>query len=640
MTSYLLTAPHLSSSPPCKLHLRSTRLRLAVAVAVGTPRLNAGTLAAADSVDRRPPSPKPPPLRLPKSLPLRSLKPYLLSQSGPVLLGWLCGAVSAFSLSKLVPRIGKFSSDFAGADVFRLRGEGFALGVLLLARAVSSYLQHAFLWDAALKAVYRVRVDAFERVLERDLGFFEGGGGVSAGDIAYRITAEASDVADTIYALLNTIVPSTLQLSAMAMQMLTISPALSLISAVIIPCVALVIAFLGERLRKISKKANLSIAALSAYLNEVLPAIVFVKANNAEACEIARFKRLARVDLSERLKKRKMKALIPQIIQSIYMGALFLFCAGSLLLSKGSFEGCSMVSFVTSLVLIIEPIQDVGKAYNELKQGEPAIERLFELGRFKAKVMEKPDEIHLDNMAGELKFCHVSFRYSDKMALVLDRLDLHIKAGETVALVGPSGGGKTTLVKLLLRLYDPSSGCICVDNYNIQNIQLKSLRRHVCLVSQDITLFSGTVAENIGYRDLMNGIDMDRVELAGQLANADEFIKKLPEGYNTNIGPRGSVLSGGQKQRLAIARAVYQDPSILILDEATSALDSRSELLVRQALQRLMETRTVLVIAHRLETVLMANRIFTLNDGRLQELTRSSLLGGHLNSLESEGLVI
>lgn len=184
------------------------------------------------------------------------------------------------------------------------------------------------------------------------------------------------------------------------------------------------------------------------------------------------------------------------------------------------------------------------------------------------------------------------------------------------------------------------TGCICVDNYNIQNIQLKSLRRHVCLVSQDITLFSGTVAENIGYRDLMNGIDMDRVELAGQLANADEFIKKLPEGYNTNIGPRGSVLSGGQKQRLAIARAVYQDPSILILDEATSALDSRSELLVRQALQRLMETRTVLVIAHRLETVLMANRIFTLNDGRLQELTRSSLLGGHLNSLESEGLVI
>lgn len=254
--------------------------------------------------------------------------------------------------------------------------------------------------------------------------------------------------------------------------------------------------------------------------------------------------------------------------------------------------------------------------------------------------MEKPDAIHLDNMAGELKFCHVSFRYSDKMPLVLDRLDLHIKAGETVALVGPSGGGKTTLVKLLLRLYDPSSGCICVDNYNIQNIQLKSLRRHVCLVSQDITLFSGTVAENIGYRDLMNGIDMDRVELAGQLANADEFIKKLPEDYNTNIGPRGSVLSGGQKQRLAIARAVYQDPSILILDEATSALDSRSELLVRQALQRLMETRTVLVIAHRLETVLMANRIFTLNDGRLQELTRSSLLGGHLNSLESEGLVI
>ncbi|XP_030443609.1 LOW QUALITY PROTEIN: ABC transporter B family member 29, chloroplastic [Syzygium oleosum] len=639
MFSYLLITPHLSSSSslPYKLHLnpnpallRSTHPRLAVAA----PRLNRpGTLAVADPIG-------PSRLPLPKSLPLQSLKPYLLPQSGPVLLGWLCGAASVLSLSKLVPRIGKFSSGFAGADVARLRGEGFALGVLVLARVVSSYLQHAFLWDAALNAVYRVRVDVFERVLERDLGFFEGGVGVSAGDIAYRITAEASDVADTIHALLNTIVPSTLQLSAMAMQMLTISPALSLVSAAAIPCMALVIAFLGERLRQISKEANLSIAALSAYLNEVLPAILFVKANNAEPCEIARFKRLAHVDLTKRLKKKKMKALIPQIIQSIYVAALFVFCAGSLLLSKGSFDGCRMVSFLTSLVLVIEPIQDVGKAYNELKQGEPAIERLFELGRFEAKVMEKPDAIHLDNVAGELKFCHVSFRYSDNMPPILDRLDLHIKAGETVALVGPSGGGKTTLVKLLLRLYDPSSGCIYVDNYNIQNIQLESLRRHVCLVSQDITLFSGTVAENIGYRDFMNGIDMDRVELAGQLANADEFIEKLPEGYNTNIGPRGSVLSGGQKQRLAIARAVYQDPSILILDEATSALDSRSELLVRQALQQLMETRTVLVIAHRLETVLMANRIFTLNDGRLQELTRSSLLGGRPNYLQSEGLVL
>lgn len=284
--------------------------------------------------------------------------------------------------------------------------------------------------------------------------------------------------------------------------------------------------------------------------------------------------------------------------------------------------------------------QDVGKAYNELKQGEPAIERLFELSRSKSQLMEEQDAVDVESVTGEVKFCDVSFGYGASMPLVLNGLDLHIKAGETVALVGPSGGGKTTLVKLLLRLYDPLSGHIRLDSHDIRGIRVKSLRTHVHLVSQDITVFSGTVAENIGYRDLMTKIDMKRVELAARIANADEFIETLPEQYETNVGPRGSLLSGGQRQRLAIARALYQDPSILILDEATSALDSRSELLVRQALQRLTENRTVIVIAHRLETVLMADRIFLLSDGKLKELSRSSLLVDQHDSLSSSGLLI
>ncbi|XP_059668711.1 ABC transporter B family member 29, chloroplastic isoform X4 [Cornus florida] len=521
---------------------------------------------------------------------LGSIKPYVQSEWKPILKGWLCSAVSVYSLSQIVPRIGNFSVILSDPDVVRLSEEGLVVGLLFLVRLVANYWQQAFLWDAALNSVYKVRVHVFERVLQRDLGFFEAGNGVSSGDIAYRITAEALDVADTVYAILNTIIPSTLQLSAMATQMLVISPSLSLISALVIPSMALVIAYLGEKLHKISKKAHLSIGNLSAYLNEVLPSIFFVKANNAELCESARFQWLAHVDLSECLRKKKMKG--------------------------------------------------VGKAYNELKQGEPAIERLFDLTRFKSQVIEKSDAIYLDSVKGEVKFCDISFRYRDNMPLVLNGLDIHISAGETVALVGPSGGGKTTLVKLLLRLYDPICGCILIDNHNIQSIHLESLRRHVGLVSQDITLFSGTVAENIGYRDLMAKIDMERVELAAETANADDFIKSLPEQYGTNIGTRGSILSGGQKQRLAIARTVYQNPSILILDEATSALDSRSEFLVRQALQRLMENRTVLVIAHRLETVLMAERVLLLNDGKLQELTRSSLLVGQQDLLASTGLVI
>ncbi|OWM82532.1 hypothetical protein CDL15_Pgr002107 [Punica granatum] len=543
----------------------------------------------------------------PHALPFQSLEPYLLSQSKPILLGWLCSAISAFSLSKLVPKIGQFSSNLAHIELTTLRNEGPLLAALVAAKMVACYLQQAFLWEAALSAVFNLRVDVFGKVLERDLGFFEGGNGVSAGDIAYRVTAEAADVASTVFFLLNTIVPSTLRVSVMAMQMFAISPVLSLISAAVIPCMALVIAHLGERLRKISKKANLGIAALAAYLNEVLPAILFVKANNAELSERSRFQRLAHINLSNQLKKKKMKALIPQITQAIYLGALFIFCFGSLVVSSGSFDGSGMVSFITSLVLLIEPIQGIGQAYNELKQVEPAIERIYALGSYIPKVRQNPDAIPLDCVAGDVRFADVSFKYKDNTPLVLDRLNLHVRAGETVALVGPSGGGKTTLAKLLLRLYDP---------------------------------LSGTVAENIGYRDLMTHIDMERVELAGRLANADEFIRMLPEGYETNIGARGSILSGGQKQRLAIARAVYQDPSVLILDEATSALDSRSELLVRQALQRLTENRTVLVIAHRPETVMMADRVFHLNEGKLQELTRSFLMSSREDTSLSTGLVI
>ncbi|XP_027364889.1 ABC transporter B family member 29, chloroplastic isoform X2 [Abrus precatorius] len=530
---------------------------------------------------------------------IQFLKPYLFSQHKTILCGWLCSAVSVYSLSNLLSKFSKIGT------VTTL--DTLPLVALVVTRLIATYAQHALLWEASLNAVYELRLHVFDRVLQRELAYFEGNDSLSAGDIAYRITAEASDLADTFYTLLNTIVPSTLQLSAMMMQMLVISPALSLISAMIIPCMVLVVALLGQELRKISKEAHISIAALSAYLNEVLPAILFVKANNAESCENARFKRLAMMDYSAKLKKRKMKAVIPQVIQAIYFGILSILCAGSVMISRGSFDRYILVSFVTSLLFLIGPIQDVGKAYNEWRQGEPAAERLFAMTRFKDKVVEKQDAVDLDRVTGELKFCDVSFGYNDDMRLILSGLNLHIRTGEIVAIVGPSGGGKTTLVKLLLRLYDP---------------------------------ISGTVAENIGYRDLTTKIDMERVKLVAKTAHADEFIKKLPEGYKTNIGPRGSTLSGGQRQRLAIARAFYQNSSILILDEATSSLDSKSELLVRQAVEHLMQNRTVLVISHRLETVMMAKRVFLLDNGKLKELPRSTMLDGQKDSLLSSGLVI
>ncbi|XP_015161484.1 ABC transporter B family member 29, chloroplastic isoform X3 [Solanum tuberosum] len=563
------------------------------------------------------------------------LKPYLLSEWKPILCGWLCSVLSVYSLSKIVPKVGKFSSLMNPLDVVRLREECLVLGGLFFVRLVGNYLQQAFLWEAALNCVYKMRVCVFHKVLQRDLGFFEGENGIAAGDVAYRITAEASDVADTVYSLLN-----------------------------VIPLMGFVIGYLGEKLRDVSNKAHLAAASLSSYLNEILPSILFVKANNAESCERKKFQLLAFADLSATMGKKKLKSFIPQLVQAIYFGTLLTFSAGTLLVSKGSIDCSAMVSFVTSLVLLISPIQDVGKAYNELKQGEPAIQRLFSLTTFEPEEIVNPDAVDLDCVAGEVKYSNVSFRYGDNGPLVLKNMDLHIKSGEIVALCGPSGGGKTTLVKLLLRLYDPLQGSIFIDGLDIRGIRIESLRRNIGLVSQDTqgqlkwergttrlncfpiflkfyqTLFSGSVAENIGYRDRMAGIDMERVKLAARTASAEEFIEALPLSYETNVGPRGSIFSGGQKQRIAIARALYQDPSILILDEATSALDSKSELLVRRALQHLMQNRTVLVIAHRLETVLMAERVFLLDDGYLQEVPRSSLLDGQSGSLASMSLTV
>ncbi|KAI3992826.1 hypothetical protein MKX01_012778 [Papaver californicum] len=572
---------------------------------------------------------------LPLTLPsLSPIKPFVQSEWKLIINGWICSFISVYCLFKVVPKVGKFSEIFSKIDATRLTKEGLFLGVLVLARLVATYWQQVFLWEAALNSSYKIRVYVFERVLKRNLSFFECGGGVLTGDVAYRITAEASDIADTVYALLNTIVPSGLQLAAVAAQMMKVSPILSLVSALVIPCISIVIGYLGHRLSKISKKGT-------SYCGQVLPSMLFIKASNAERCESTRFQKLAQADLFEQLKKKRMKAFIPQIVQGVYIGTLLIFCVGSVVVSKGAIDGASMLSFVTSLFLLIEPIQGVGNAYNELKQGEPAIERLFDLTKFSSQIIEKPDAIDFGSVTGDVKFCNVSFKYGESMPLVLNTLNLHIKPGETVALVGPSGGGKTTFLKLLLRLYEPLCGSILIDDHHIRSFTLESLRQHVGLVSQDTTLFSGTVAENIGYRDFLGKIDMKKVEHAAKTAFADEFIRNLPAGYETNIGQRGSIFSGGQKQRLAIARAIYQDSSILLLDEATSALDSKSELLVRQALERLMENRTVLVIAHRLETVLMADRILLLENGKLEEVSRTSLLSNSsYDSLMPSGIVI
>ncbi|CAN6241849.1 unnamed protein product [Urochloa humidicola] len=635
LVSRTLTLNPYLPQPPSRRGVAHVRT-LALTPTPAPPAASALRLRAT-SITNSSSSPPPPP----PPYPLAEVFPYVVAEWETIAKGWACAAAAVYCLSRAVPAAGRLPRALAAAGggsgasaAARVAAKGgLALAAFASARAAAAYAQQALLWEAALRAAGRLRERAFGRLLERDLAFFEGRGGAAAGDVAHRIADEADDVADAVFSVLNTIVPTSLQLITMGIQMVKIDPVLSLLAATVIPCMCVVIASLGKRLHQMSKEAHLSLAMLTAYLNDVVPSMLTVKANNGELKEILRFQKLARDDLKNNLDKKKMKTLIPQAVRATYIGGLLVLCAGSMVVSGMSFDAEGFLSFLTALALVVEPIQDLGKAYNEYKQGEPALERIFDLMRFNPEVTDKPSATHLQSVNGDIKFHDVTFRYVDGMPPVVDGVNLHIRPGERIAFVGPSGGGKTTIAKLLLRLYHPQSGYMLLDNHDVQDIQLQCLRTHIAFVSQDAMLFSGTIAENIAYRDPLGDINMARVEYAAKIAHAEEFIKMLPEGYNSNVGQRGSSLSGGQKQRLAIARAVYQNSSILIMDEATSALDIRSELLLKEALRNLMtnHTVTVLIIAHRQEMVLMADRIVSLEGGKLQEITKSAFLSqnGH-----------
>ena len=280
------------------------------------------------------------------------------------------------------------------------------------------------------------------------------------------------------------------------------------------------------------------------------------------------------------------------------------------------------------MALLIDPITHTTSNYNSFKEGQASVDKIFELLAIKPAVVEKPQAIALESVTGKVEYVGVSFGYQSNVS-VIKNLSLLAHPGETIALVGSSGAGKSTLVNLLPRFYNVDRGSILIDGVDIQDVTLKSLRQQIGIVPQENTLFSGTIAQNIAFGKA--DLDLKHIEAAAKIANAHQFISELTQGYSTYVGERGVNLSGGQRQRIAIARAILFNPRILILDEATSALDSESEALVQEALERIMEDRTVFVIAHRLATVRRADRILVLEKGRIVES------GNHQELLDKSG---
>ena len=449
------------------------------------------------------------------------------------------------------------------------------------------------------------------------------------GELMTRITFDAEllhrGVADGIARLLKNTFDLILYLSLPIVIRWELALLVFAIFAVIMPPVVII----GNMIKKLSSHSQEKIGTISALLQETISGIRVVKAFSMEEYEGRRFDRHNRRFYRIMMRMARRDAILSPITEFVVIMAtavVFVFMGKAVI--TGEIASGAFILYIICLGSIPRPIKQIGKANNLIQRSAAAAERMKELLDMKSSIVEKPDAFVLPPFAESVRFEDLDFSYNGNQQ-VLEGINLDVKRGEVMAIVGSSGSGKSTLVNLLPRFYDPTAGRILIDGHDLKDVTLKSLRAQIGIVTQEIILFNDTVARNIAYG--MQGTSREKIVEAARMANAHDFISRMPHGYDTTIGERGFMLSGGERQRLAIARAILKDPPVLILDEATSALDAESERLVQEAIARLMVRRTVFVIAHRLSTIKDATRIIVL-DGR-----RVVQIGSHEELMDLEG---
>ena len=499
--------------------------------------------------------------------------------------------------------------------------------IVFLLQGIAQYGQDSLMAKAALNVTLDLRKSVYRHLQRLSLNYFEV---AKTGDLTYRLTEDIDRIGEVINQFFHDFIPCILQLIVVLGYMLWLNWQLTIATLILAPVMGIIIGAFGEKLLQYSRKSQNRISNLSALLTEVLGGIRLVQAFAAEDYELERFSYEAEANKKAKYQAEKAKAFQFVVVGFLLvMTVLFIFFLGGWQISLGNLTGKDFVSYITGVALLIDPITHTTSNYNKFKEGQASVDKIFELLAIQPAVIEVEKAIALGAVTGKVEYENVSFSYQ-KNVRVINNLNLLAHPGETIALVGSSGAGKSTLVNLLPRFYDPDSGKILVDGVDIKDVTLKSLREQIGIVPQENTLFSGTIAQNIAFGK--NDFRIEDVEEAARIANAHQFISELSQGYFTYVGERGVNLSGGQRQRIAIARAILFDPRILILDEATSALDSESEALVQEALERIMQDRTVFVIAHRLATVRRADRILVLEKGQIVES------GNHQQLLAKNGL--
>ncbi|MDR2428966.1 MAG: ABC transporter ATP-binding protein/permease [Candidatus Margulisbacteria bacterium] len=483
---------------------------------------------------------------------------------------------------------------------------------LALIRALTSYAQTYNMDWIGQRLVMKLRLKMYEHLQRLSMDFFNKW---KVGEIMSRSTNDLQVVQGVFVSNIVTLLPEFCTFIGVLIYLSVLSWPLLLMTLVTLPLFAFLIQIFTVRMRRISKYNQRKLADLASVLQESIYGISIIKAFAAENKEIDRYTKENERSFWINMKGARLYALQEPILFMLQITMILLiFMVGGIQIIEGRISVGNFIAFCLGLGMLVNPVTVFGKISVKHQQAEVALGRIFELLETEPTVKEaaRPQK---KIITGQVQFQDLSFAYTPANGLVLKNIELEVRAGEVLALVGPSGGGKTTLVNLLPRFYDATSGRILIDGLDVREYSFNSLRSQIGIVTQETILFSGTIRENIAYGK--DKAAQEEIEQAARMANADNFIKLFPSGYMTYIGERGVRLSGGQKQRVAIARAILSDPKILILDEATSALDNESEKLVQQALENLMRHRTTFVIAHRLSTIVNADRIVVLDSGRI-----------------------
>lgn len=563
---------------------------------------------------------------------LKYAKPYIKIMTLSVIVSVIYGATNTMlaPLSRdLIKAIEKIDTKFGLFTLY----VGYIVVIRLVSMACKVF-QGYFMPKASGRIIIDMQMELYQKLQKLSMDFYKKW---HVGDIMARVFGDVGALQNIIKENFTTIIPESITLlGAMGYAVYT-NWKLALMTFIALPIMIFTINWFAQKMKKLTGKIARKGSDINSLIQEVLSSIFIVKSFTSEDYELARFSKHAEKSYRYSMRSVIYSALQKPVLELMqFIAIVLVIWYGGYLVSIGEVSGAELVSFFVAIMVMVNPIIALSGIYNKNVQATVAARRIYKLLDMEVTIKDPVEPKILENTKGKVELQHVSFRYPNGDGDVLKKVSLLVNPGEIIALVGASGAGKTTLVNMIPRFFDVTEGSVKIDDVDIREYSVYSLRKNVGIVPQEAILFSGSVRENIAYG--RQDATMEEIEDAAKQANAYDFIKQMPNGFYTRVGSRGTRLSGGQRQRIAIARAILRNSKILILDEATSALDTESERIVQDALYKLMEGRTSFVIAHRLSTIVHADRIVAMQHGEIVEIgTHDELLakGGYYKKLYS-----